>query len=87
MIDSDLLQSLREILNVSELNSDVLEILGDYHYMYSKIDEENFKTLFEVPEGIERWEWIENRGNNYMEDLTNLGFTEDQANCALAYVQ
>ena len=91
MIDTDALHTLREILNVSELESDVLEILGDHHYMYSKIaweiDEEYFKEYFEVPEGITCWDYIENRNNNSMEQLTDLGFTWNQSSAALDFVQ
>jgi len=91
MIDTDTLQTLREILNVSELNSDVLEILGDHHYLYSKIDaeldEENFKLFFEVPEGIECWDYIENRNYKSVDELTGLGFTEEQSSRVLLFVQ
>jgi NAD-dependent DNA ligase len=92
MNDTDTLQGIREILNVSELDSNICEILGDHHYMYSKIDwydldEEEFKTFFEVPEGTTVADYIDNRHNNSMEDLTNLGFTWEQACAALLYVQ
>jgi len=91
MIDTDTLQTLREILNVSELNSDVLEILGDHHRMYCQIgtemDEEKFKAYYEVPEDIGCWDWIENRNYKSVDELTGLGFTEDQAVAALFYLQ
>lgn len=91
MIDSDTLKTLREILNVSELSSEVCEILGDHHRMYCQIgtemDEEKFKAYYEVPEDINCWDWVENRNYKSVDELTGLGFTEDQAVNALFYLQ
>jgi len=91
MTDLDTIKTLREILNVSDLSFDVLEILGDHKYMYSKIDREldeaKFRTFFEVPNEISCMEFIENRNNNSMEDLTKMGFTWEQASRALNFVE
>ena len=91
MIDSDTLKTLREILDVSELSSEVCEILGDHHRMYSQIgtemDEKKFKAYYEVPEDIDCWDWVENRNYKSVDELTGLGFTEEQAVRALFYLQ
>jgi hypothetical protein len=91
MINPDTLQSLREILNVSELSSELCEILGDHYRMYCQIgnelDEKQFKAYYEVPEDIDCWDWVENRNYKSVEELTGLGFTEDQAVAALFYLQ
>jgi hypothetical protein len=91
MIDSDTLQTLRETLNVSELTSDVLEILGDHYRMYcqigTEIDEEQFKAYYEVPEDLGCWDYVENRNYKSVDELTGLGFTEDQAVAALCFLQ
>lgn len=91
MIDTDTLQTLREILNVSELSSEVCEILGDHHRMYyqigTEIDEEQFKAYYEVPEDLGCWDYVENRNYKSVDELTVLGFTEDQAVAALCFLQ
>jgi len=91
MIDKDTLETLREILNVSELQSEVCEILGDHHRMYCQIgtelDDEQFRAYYEVPEGIDCWDYIENENYKKFEELEKLGFTEEQAVAALFFLQ
>jgi len=91
MIDSDTLETLREILEVTELTSEVCEILGDHHRMYeligTELDDELFRPYYEVPEDIDCWDWVENRNHNSVEELEKLGFTEEQAVAALFFLQ